>query len=88
MNSIFIYACETWTLSRYLQKIIRALEMRCLRRLLNIKYKDRVNDVEFRRQVTCQLVPHSELLANVTEKKLKWFCHVTRSDTISKIILQ
>ena len=88
VNSIFLYACETWTLSKDLQKRIRALEMRCLRRLLNINYKDRVTNVEVRRRVTCQIGPHSELLAKVIEKKLKWFGHVIRSDTISKTILQ
>ena len=28
--SIFLYACKTWTLTKELQRRIRALEMRCL----------------------------------------------------------
>ena len=34
--SIFLYACESWTLTRDLEKRIQATEMRCFRRLLGI----------------------------------------------------
>ena len=39
--SIFLYACESWTLSAELEKRTQAYEMRCYRRLLNISYKER-----------------------------------------------
>ena len=38
--SIFLYACELWTLTAELDKRIQAFEMRCYQRLLNISYKD------------------------------------------------
>ena len=34
--SIFLYACESWTLTAELEKRTQAYEMRCYRRLLNI----------------------------------------------------
>ena len=34
--SIFLYACESWTLTAELEKKTQAFEMRCYRRLLNI----------------------------------------------------
>ena len=34
--SIFLYACESWTLTAELEKRSQAFEMRCYRRLLNI----------------------------------------------------
>ena len=37
--SIFLYACESWTLTAELEKRTQAFEMRCYRRLLNISYK-------------------------------------------------
>ena len=40
--SIFLYACESWTLTAELEKRTQAFEMRCFRRLLNILYKDHV----------------------------------------------
>ena len=39
---IFLYACESWTLTTVLEKRTQAFEMRCYRRLLNISFKDHV----------------------------------------------
>ena len=39
--SIFLYACESWTLTAELEKRTQAFEMRCYRRLLYISYEDR-----------------------------------------------
>ena len=36
VNSVFLYAYETWNLTAELEKRVQALEMRCFRRLLNI----------------------------------------------------
>ncbi|KAK3607468.1 hypothetical protein CHS0354_015616 [Potamilus streckersoni] len=36
--SIFLYACEIWTLTTELDRRIRALDMRCYRRILKISY--------------------------------------------------
>ena len=88
VSSIFLYACETWTITKELQEIIRALEMRCLRRLLNITYRERITNIEIRSIVTREIGHHSELLAMVITKKLKWFSHVIRSNTMSKTLLQ
>ena len=33
---IFLYACESWTLTAELEKRTQAFEMKCYRRLLNI----------------------------------------------------
>ena len=63
VNSIFLYACETWTIMKELQRKITTLEMRCLRRLLNISYRDRITNIEVRNRVTKEIGPHSELLA-------------------------
>ena len=40
--SIFLNACESWTLTAELEKRMQAFEI-CYRRLLNITYKDYVN---------------------------------------------
>ena len=46
--SIFLHACESWTLTAELEKRTQAFEMRCYRRLLNIPYKDHVINEEVR----------------------------------------
>ena len=48
---IFLYACESWTLTAELEKRMQAFEMRCNQRLLNISYKDHVTDEEVRRKI-------------------------------------
>ena len=47
--SVFLYACESWTLTAELKKRTHAFEMRCYRRLLNISYKDHVTNEEVHR---------------------------------------
>ena len=37
---IFLYACESWTLTVELEKIKQAFEMRCYARFINILHKD------------------------------------------------
>ena len=36
VTSIFLYACESWTLTAGLQRRIQAMEMRCYRQILHI----------------------------------------------------
>ena len=38
VTSIFLYACESWTLTAVLQRRIQAMEMRCYRKILRISY--------------------------------------------------
>ena len=49
--SIFLDACESWTLTAELEKRTQAFEMRCYRRLLNISYKDHVTNEDVRRKI-------------------------------------
>ena len=44
VTSIFLYACESWTLTAVLQRRIQAMEMRCYRKILHISYKDHVTN--------------------------------------------
>ena len=49
--SIFLFACESCSLTAELEKRMQAFEMRCYRRLLNISYKDHVTIEEVRRKI-------------------------------------
>ena len=51
VTSIFLYVCESWTLTAELQRRIQAMKMRCFRKILHISYKDRI-----------QTLPSSSLL--------------------------
>ena len=63
--SIFLYACESWTLTAELEKRTQAFEMRCYRRLLNISYKDHVTNEEVRRKIQAAIGEYDELLTLV-----------------------
>ena len=86
--SIFLYACESWTLTAELQRKIQAIEMRSLRRLLGISYKDHITNEEVRRRVSLHMKKYVDLLSTVKKRKLKWYGHVTRTHGLSKTILQ
>ena len=86
--SIFLYACESWTLTAELEKRTQAFEMRCYRRLLNISYKDHVTNEEVRRKIQAAIGEYDELLTLVKERKLRWFGHVSRCSGLAKTILQ
>ena len=86
--SIFMYACESWTLTAELEKITQASEMRCYRRLLNISYKDHITNEEVRRKIQAAIGKYDEHLTLVKKRKLRWFGHVSRSSGLAKTILQ
>ena len=86
--SIFLYACESWTLTADLERRIQATEMRCYHRLLGIFYKDHITNIEVRNRVTNTVGHHEDLLTTVKKRKLKWDDHVTRSTGLAKTILQ
>ena len=86
--SIFLYACESWTLTAELEKRTQAFEMRCYRRLLNISYKDHVTNEEVRRKIQAAIGEYDELLTLVKKRKLRWFGHVSRSSGLARTILQ
>ena len=55
--SIFLYACESWTLTADLQRRIQAMEMRCYRRLLNISYTEHITNMEVRNRIERAIGP-------------------------------
>ena len=86
--SIFLYACESWTLTAELQRRIQAMEMRCNRKILHISYKDHVSNEKVRAKIQQAIGPHEDLLTIVKKRKLQWYSHICFSTGLSKIILQ
>ena len=84
---IFLYACESWTLTAELQRKIQALGMRCYRKIPHISYKDHVTNEEVRVKIQQAIGPHEDLTI-VKRRKLQWYGHVSRSSGLAKSILQ
>ena len=65
--SIFLYACESWTLTAELEKRRQAFELRCYRMLL----KDHATNEEVRRKIQAAIGEYDELLTLVKKRKLR-----------------
>ena len=68
ITSIFLYACESWTLTAEPQRRIQAMEMRCYRKILCISYKDHVTNEEVHAKIQQAIGPHEDLLTIVKRR--------------------
>ena len=74
--SIFLYACEAWTITVDIERRIQSMEMRCLRNLLDISYRDYITKEEATARIGNAIGPYEDLLTSVKRRKLKWYGHV------------
>ena len=85
---IFLYACDSWTLTAELQRRMQAMEMWSYRNILHISYKDHASNEEVCAKIQQAIGPHEDLLTIVKRRKLQWYGHVSRSSGLAKTILQ
>ena len=88
VTSIFLRACESWTLTAELQRRIQAMEKSCYCKILHISYKDHVTNEKVHAKIQQAIGPHEDLLTNIKRRKLQWYGHVFRSSDLAKTILQ
>ena len=86
--SIFLYACETWSITAHIERRIQALEMICFRKLLGTLYRDHITNEEAKTRTGNAIEPYEDLLTSMKRRKLKWYGHVTRSSGLATTILQ
>ena len=86
--SIFLYSCESWTLTAELQRKTQAMEMRCYRKILHISYRDHATNKEVRAKIQQAIGPHEDLLTIVKRRRLQWYGLFSRSSGLAKTILQ
>ena len=86
--SILLYGCEAWTLTAQYEKKIAAFETKQFRKLLGISYREHRTN-EYVRQKIRELVGEQEpLLATVKRRKLTFFGHTIRHNSLNKTIVQ
>ena len=61
VTSIFMFSCETWTLTAELQRKIQAMKMRYYRKILCFSYKDNVTNEEVRAKIQQAIGLHEDL---------------------------
>ena len=69
LTSIFLYACELWTLTAELQGRIQAMEMRFYRKIFHISYKDHVTNEEVHAKVQQAIQPQENLLTTMKRSR-------------------
>ena len=74
--SVLLYAAETWTLKERDKKKLLAFEMRCYRRLLKIKWQDKITNEQIRKTLNIQ----TTVIDLVRRQKLTLFGHICRMD--------
>ena len=73
---VFSYGSETWQLTEKQEKKLDVFDQRCLRRILRVRWQQRVSNAEIRRR------SQQEALSVKTRKaRLRWFGHVSRMET-------
>ena len=87
--SILLYGCENWTLTADLERRrIQAFERTCYRKFLRISYTEHRTKEFVKQQVTNFSERQERLVSTVRRRKLAWYDHISRQDSLAKIILQ
>ena len=82
---IATYGSETWTINNSTEKYINAFELKCYRKILKISWTEKRTNKSVLEELK---ISENWLLNNIKSRKLKYFGHVKRHDSIEKIILE
>ena len=75
--SVVNYGCENWTWNKAMSSKINAFEMWCYRRILKIRYTDRVTNVEVLNSMQTEL----KFLRRMKKRKMEYTGHVMRGSS-------
>ena len=77
INSIFLptltYQCQTWTMTKPLERKILTREMRCIRKDVNKTRRGMIPNTKIREMVGTKSIHH-----HIQQQRIKWFGHLTR----------
>ena len=80
-----IYRCEGWTLTTADEKKINAFETKCYRMILRIPWIEKRKNTEILKELK---VGQDWLLNNINARKLSYFGHLKRHDSLERHILE
>lgn len=73
--STLLYASETWTTYKGQEKKLNIFHLRCLRKLLNIKWQDRVPNSR-----VLERAGLTSIMTILSKRRMRWLGHVRRMD--------
>ena len=82
--SVLLYGCEVWTLNKREVERLEAFEMWTWRRLLKVKWSDKIKNDEVLRRAG----EERQLLNNIRKRKRNWVGHVLRGNGILRDVLE
>ena len=80
-----IYGCEGWTISKTDEKKITSFEMKCYRKMLRIPWTAKRKNEDILKELQ---IPQDWLLNTIKARKLSYFGHMKRHDSLEKHILE
>jgi hypothetical protein len=80
--SVFLYGCETWTLTKEIENRINAFDVWCARRILKISWVDKISNEEVWRRIGGNF----SLYAEVSKRKWKYAGHLMRGSSGSRLV--
>ena len=81
--SSLLYGCETWTVTKEMQKKLQATEIWFYRRMLKVSWKDFVKNEQILERVGASY----QLLNEIRQRQLNFLGHILRSNSTEKLIL-
>ena len=72
--SVFLYGCESWTMTKTLREKVEAFEMWCLRKMQRISYTSHTTNEKVLRQTS----RNRQLFKIIVERQLGFFGHIVR----------
>ena len=77
INAIFLptltYQCQTWSLTKDLERKLVTCEMKCLRKAVNKTRRGKI-----RNEVIRDMAGAKPVLQHIKQQQVKWFGHITR----------
>ena len=70
-----LYSCETWTTYRRHIKLLEQFQQRCLRSICNIKWQDRISNIQVLERCGVTSVE-----SQIVKAQLRWVGHLTRME--------
>ena len=78
---VALYNSETWTRTHNDNSKIAAFEMKCLRRILNIKWEEKVSNARIKEKINQRLnKDRPEIIKRIKTRQAVWFGHVIRME--------
>jgi hypothetical protein len=84
VKSVLLYGCETWKTTNQITRRLQTFTNKCLRRIMNIKWTDKITNEELWR-----ITKQKQIEIRIKRWKWNWIGHTLRKETgaIEKIAL-